>query len=105
MHYQNDNSLAGDWLFGTTRSTNHGATDKPAQIWMVDLDANLMPLGNSLIIYRLDEGKLQTIGYITGVKPKMVGYEMSMVFRKDDDKLFYVTMDMSQAKGAKFKAQ
>ena len=72
---------------------------------MVDLDANLMPQSTNLIIFRLDEGSLGKTGYITGVKPKMVGYEMSMVFRKDDGKLYYVTMDMSQPKGTKFKAQ
>ena len=76
MHYQDDNSLPGDWLFGSTRSTEEGKVKNFIIVWMLPLDATTkQPINGStdLKMFRLDEGKFQDRGHITGIRDKMNG--------------------------------
>ena len=38
MKFQDDNSISGEWLFGTTRNNNRDKTGQSIYVWRLDLD-------------------------------------------------------------------
>ena len=97
MNFQNDNSISGEWLFGTTRNRKLSAAGQQIYVWRLDLDSNHNPRATNLSIKKLDSGDFNSDSHFVGVKKKMNGNIMSMVYWKSDKKLYYLEFNFSSA--------
>ena len=79
MHYQNDHTQAGEWLFGTTRSNDLTHKGDYVHVWRLDLDSDHNPRSDNLQVKQLDAGGLSDDSHVTGVRPKMSGDVISMI--------------------------
>ena len=78
MHFQDDSTVTGKWLFGTTRSNELTKTSQYMYVWRLDLDSNHDPRDTHLEVKLLDTGDIGA-SHVTGVYPKMAGDVISMV--------------------------
>ena len=97
MHYQNDNSIAGEWLFGTTRDRRVNSAGSLPYVWRLDLDPSTKnPRGNNLLLKKLDKAKFPNASHIIGVRPKMNGNIMSMIYWNDSaNSIYFLQVELS----------
>ena len=95
MHFQNDNTISGEWLFGTTRNKKLASAGSLIYLWRLDLDSNHNPRATNLKVKKLDSASFPTDSHITGVRPKMNGDVMSMVFWHSTNKLYFLEFNFS----------
>jgi len=90
MHFQNDHTVAGNWLFGTTRNKKWSNSAKLVYIFRLDLDSNRNPRATNLELRMLDPADFKGANKIAGIKNKMNGDIISMVYWDDAKMLYYL---------------
>ena len=90
MRFQNDHTVAGNWLFGTTRNKKWSNSAKLVYVFRLDLDSSRNPRATNLLLKMLDTKEFKGTNKITGIKNKMNGDIISMVFWDDKFKLYYL---------------
>lgn len=99
MHYQDDYSIAGEWLFGTTRSTV-AHTSREMYVWRLDLDASHNPRADNLLVKRINDGDLKDDAKVIALNSKMYGDTIDMIFWRDNKEVVFLTFDFTQSSGS-----